>query len=314
MVKRWIVYLFVLFCSAMYFVLYHYWFSWYLLVLTMLLLPFDLLISLPGMLTQGISFRVPNVLEQGSKEVFVVMTFLGKPFPSGCIKGRLRMTVDGESLVWRFRCPGTPGSQYDAEIDTSRSGLTIVELKRFWITSLLGLFSIPRAANCRAGVLILPAPIKPQNGLLLPRAILLRPKPGGGYSEDHDLRPYRQGEPLKNIHWKLSAKHDSLIIREPLVLSPHSRLVYITQWNGAHERDLILGRLLWISDFLLERDLRYFVKLGEKGPVAEIAKTEDLTDYLCLVLSGALSRLPNPDSLPTRFTWVFRADAGGAAQ
>lgn len=32
----------------------------------------------------------------------------------------------------------------------------------------------------------------------------------------YDLRPYRVGDPLKQIHWKLTAKVDELTVREPL--------------------------------------------------------------------------------------------------
>ncbi|MBR2633811.1 MAG: DUF58 domain-containing protein, partial [Lentisphaeria bacterium] len=43
-----------------------------------------------------------------------------------------------------------------------------------------------------------------------------RPKPGGGYGENYEIRQYRPGDNLNQIHWKLSAKVGDLMLREPM--------------------------------------------------------------------------------------------------
>jgi hypothetical protein len=80
------------------------------------------------------------------------------------------------------------------------------------------------------------------------------------------------------------------------------------RWNGARERDLILGRLRWISNYLLKWELPYYVRLGDDGPVAEITRAEDLMNYIYRVLDGTPQSIPAPASLPARFAWVFRVD------
>jgi hypothetical protein len=188
--------------------------------------------------------------------------------------------------------------------------VTAFESKRVWTVSLIGLFCIPASVNCKAKVLVLPAPAKPPHTVALPRGVILRPKPGGGFSEDYDLRPYRKGDPIRSVHWKVSAKFTSLIIREPLVPPAHSRLLHAVQWGKARERDLILGRLRWVSDYLLKWELPYFVRLGDGGPIAEITRSDDLLEYLYLVLGGTADALPTPATIPVRFAWVFQIDAG----
>ena len=42
----------------------------------------------------------------------------------------------------------------------------------------------------------------------------MKPKPQG-FSEEHELRPYREGDAINLIHWKLSSKYDEPIVREP---------------------------------------------------------------------------------------------------
>jgi len=304
-----IIYASALIGSALFYVLYSRWFSWYLLMLLVLLVPFDLVFSLPGMLTRRIRITAPDVLEMGADGVLAIITILKKPFPARCIKAWMRVAGDDFASMRRIMCGAERGSRYEVAIDTLRSGLTVFEINRFWVVSLIGLFSLPVTVSCRAAVLILPTPVRPANTVALSRGVILRPKPGGVFSDNYDLRHYRAGDPIRSIHWKVSAKYDSLIIREPLVPPAHSRLIHITKWDGALERDIILGRLRWVSDYLLKWDQHYFVSLGDNGPVVEITEAGALEDYLYRVLDGMAHTLPVPASIPVRYTWVFRVDA-----
>jgi len=157
--------------------------------------------------------------------------------------------------------------------------------------------------------LIMPAPVRPAHVTSLPRGIVFYPKPGGGFSEDYDLRPYRDGDQLRNVHWKVSAKADSLMVREPLIPPPHRRLVEASYWGGARERDLILGRLRWISNYLLSWDMPYYVRIGKDGPVAEITEPRDLTSFIRRTLDGSHNVSPPVTSAPSSFEWVFKIDA-----
>ena len=309
MVKRRIIYIFSLACAASFYVLYPYWFSGYLFAVMVLVVPFDFIISLPGMISRRVALAAPGMLEQGAEGKLVITTHQSKPYPAMCIKFWLREKNDDNTTGRNVVCDAERGSVRELMIDTSRSGVTIFELKRISTVSLIGLFSIPVTINRRVSVLILPAPVRPPHVAALPRGVIFRPKPGGGFSEDYDLRPYRQGDQIRSIHWKISAKLDSLIVREPLVPPPHSRLVHAADWSGSGGRDLILGRLRWISDYLLKWEMPYYLKHGENGPIAEITHAEDLIDYIYRILDGSTQPLPTPASLPARFAWVFSVDA-----
>jgi len=306
---RRIIFAFTLAGTVLFFVLFPYWFSWYLLVLVMLLVPFDLIISLPGMLSRRIILSVAKILEQGEDGALVITAVQLSSFHAGCIKMWMKVSGDDFTTWRRFVCGAERGSRYEVAVDTSRCGVTVFETKRIWTVSLIGLFCIPTNVSCRAAVLVMPAPLKPPHTVALPRGVILRPKPGGGFSEDYDLRPYRKGDPIRSVHWKVSAKFDSLIIREPLVPPPHSRLILAPRWSGSRELRMILGQLRWVSDYLLKWNLPYYIKLGEDGPIAEIARSADLLDYLYIVLSGAAETLPAPSVMPSSFAWVFQIDA-----
>ena len=306
------------------------------MVLIVLVIPFDFLFSLPGMCTKRIKLKAPGMLDYSADGKITITTYQKRPFPSGRIKARMRIVRDDAVSFRRLFCNAEDGSLYDVSIDTLHCGLTVFEIMRIRTTSVIGLFTISFAVEQSVAVLILPAPIKPPHVVSLPRGVVLRPKPGGGFSEDSDLRPYRAGDPIRIIHWKLSAKFDSLIIREPLSPPPHSRLVHIMKWDGVRERDLILGRFRWISNYLLKWELPYFVRLGNDGLAAEITCEKEFMDFLCKMLgytghivpksrgkaakrkrSALLAQTSLKDNpadrdtaqVPARCSWVFRIDA-----
>jgi hypothetical protein len=323
----------------LFFVLYPFWFSWYLLVVFLLLLPFDLLLSLPGMFTRRLVFSTQMIIEKGAKAALIVTTVheglsimrksntrFGRRnrllsayntgrgssihFPARCIKIILRTGREDSESVRHHICSARHDSRYDIEIDTSQSGITTFSMKRMWVVSLLGLFSLPSPAKLKASVLILPPPIKPALTVALPRGVIFRPKPGGGYAEDHDLRQYRQGDPVRSIHWKVSAKFDSLIIREPLIPPPHSRLIIITRWTDHEQRDIILGRVRWISNYLLKWELPFFVKFNDNSTIVEITLVDELENFLYYELSGEIPIHKRRIADSERFSWIYRVDAG----
>jgi len=312
---RRIIYAAILAASVFFYILYPFWFAWYLFLLILLILPFDFLISLPGMLTRHISLSSPKFLECGEGGIVVLTTHQitrnGTRYPCRCVK--LWMNIIGDDFnIWRRYVVGAnEGSRFEITIDTTCTGLTTFKIKRIWAVSLIGLFCLPAQAVMHSSVLILPPPEKPPQTVTLPRGIILRPKPGGGFAEDYDLRPYRLGDPIRSVHWKVSAKFDSLIIREPLIPPAHSRLVQINLWKGARERDTILSHLRWICAYLLKWDLAHYIRLGENGPIAEVNDNNDLLEYLFSVLDGA-DNIPAPQNIPLRFAWVFRVDIASA--
>ncbi|MDR0491014.1 MAG: DUF58 domain-containing protein [Oscillospiraceae bacterium] len=307
-------YVLALALSALFYVLYPHWFAWYFLVVLLLLLPFDLLISLPGMLTRSAILSVPNIMEQNEPAALAVHVKKKSIFPSGALKARLHVKNEGQTASRRIRRIGVRGGRPDYKIDTTHCGVTSFQLKNLWVTSLIGFFSLPipartgASAGISATVLVLPTPVQPPRAILLPQVVNLRPKPGGGYAEEHDLRPYRDGDPVNSVHWKLTAKHDSLIVREPLEPFPHKRLVIASEWDTPDGRDLVLGRLRWVSEYLSEKDLPHYVKIGDRSPAIEITRPGDFATCLNYALGAPVKDLPARSALPGRFTWVFAVD------
>lgn len=131
---------------------------------------------------------------------------------------RLRLTVSdavgGEVRQQRLELAGTLG--FALRIDTRHAGVQTVQPGKGRVCDALGLFSLQLRLPDACSIAVEPEPQEPP---VLPNLSHFQyrsyhPKPGGGFSEIHDLREYRPGDSLLEIHWKLSAKTDKLIVRE----------------------------------------------------------------------------------------------------
>jgi len=272
--NRRITYLCALVASSLLYIMYPLWIAQYLWVLVLLVLPFDLLISLPGLHARRISLAVPSILQQGEEQELVIATESLRRFPSGLLKARLYTTrgyrSTGESAdkgtasYIRISCSPQDGSRFTVPVNTSTCEAQLFEVSRLWTCSIMGLFALPSSAGCRAIVVILPAPVEPPLSVQLSEMLDFSPRPGSAYAEDYELRSYRVGDPINTMHWKLSAKFDSPIVREYTGSPTYNRLICLAAWEGPAEHDLILGRLCWCSSYLLERNFPFIKKYAEE--------------------------------------------------
>lgn len=246
--RRWI-YLATLMACSIFYIAYGQWLSW-ILLLTVVGLPwFSLLLSLPAILRFRISPDGPAVLEPGGQGQ---LWLLGScPFPMPPFRGRLKLKrmITGES--WYYQEPG--------DLLTDHCGGIAITAEGVRVCDYLGLFSFPVPGRESRILLIRPRPVKmdPEKNIHCIAAQSWKPKSGGGYAENHELRLYRPGDSLNQVHWKLSAKTGDLILREPMEARQGLLLVTMNLRGTGDELDRKLGRLLWLGEKLLEQSLRF---------------------------------------------------------
>lgn len=111
-------------------------------------------------------------------------------------------------------------------------GNYLFELDRIRVYDLTGLFYMSKRVFKTASVLVLPEPVDVElrisertRNFYGDADVYDDFHPGHDSSEIFDVRPFREGDRIQRIHWKLSAKNDELLIREdsqpcacPLVL------------------------------------------------------------------------------------------------
>ncbi|MCL2204843.1 MAG: DUF58 domain-containing protein [Defluviitaleaceae bacterium] len=112
-----------------------------------------------------------------------------------------------------------PGGR-DFALDAARCGLVVLTLKQPLAVDIFGLcrWGIPHQAT--EDVLVMPAcvpvpiEISPDTAPAAESGDYSMHRPGSDPSETFAIREYIPGDPLKSIHWKLSGKTDTLLVRE----------------------------------------------------------------------------------------------------
>ena len=238
-------------CLVLY-VFYREWMAW-LLLLAVVCLPFlSLLLSLPAMFTVKTSLRCPTEVSVGQlvRPQAVCEGFLPAP-PVRC-KLRVQHSITGE--IWVVRLGKT--------LDTDHCGVLQITPARLWIYDYLGLWRFPCKKKAQQMLTVLPEPVQPEK---LPKphqytAAGWRPRTGGSFAENHDLRQYRPGDDLRNIHWKLSSKTGKLIYREPVEPVRKCMVLTMALWGTEDVLDRKLGQLLWVTEHLLEAGVTHEVR------------------------------------------------------
>lgn len=279
---RRIVYLLSLVGSMVFFIVYREWFSFLLLVLLAALPWFSLLISLPAMVISRCSLRCPESVRM-AVPARTALEVTGK-LPAPPVKARLRL----QNRLSGMDAVGRPGER----IPTDHCGYVQISYQKALICDYLGLFSRRLRSGSGAGIYVEPKPVPcklPQQPELK-TVKAWRPKPGGGFSENHDLRLYRPGDDLRGIHWKMTAKTGKLIYREPIEPVQQGCLLTLGLWGDPDTLDKKLGQLLYASQALLQKQMPHTVRCSTGEGVLEFKVTDVHSQKACL--QGILSSAP----------------------
>lgn len=245
MAGRRILYGFALVGCLIFYGAYQQWFSW-ILLLTLLIFPWlSLLLSLNAMVRLKLSPTAAIRIPTGSEEKIRLAARCRATQPP--LKSKIKVTKPNTGEVW-ILVPGDP-------LPTDHCGGLIALPHRAKVYDYLGLFSLKVRKTSIRTIFVMPqsASMEVPPDLTRYLARSWRPKPGGGYAENHEIRSYMPGDNLNQVHWKLSAKVDALMLREPM--EPEQGLMLLTMdLNGtASELDRKFGRLLWFGNWFLEQ-------------------------------------------------------------
>lgn len=252
MAMRRLLYLAVLLGCGIFYIAYGQWLAWFLLVTVAVLPWFSLMLSMPAMMHFRICPAGQEILEMwDNTELWLLgsCTYPMPPFRGTLI---LRRCFDGQTQRYRE----------DMEPLTNHCGGITVTAHRVRICDYLGLFSMPVWKKESKTILVRPQPVPVPLPEDLHRHVSMQWKPrcGGGFAENHELRQYRPGDSLNQVHWKLSAKTGELILREP-VEPVQGRVLLTMHLRGTpEETDRKFGRLLWLGNHLLEQALPFEIR------------------------------------------------------
>lgn len=287
MLKTWGIYSVVLISTIIFFLCYKMWFAWYCLM-AVLLIPF-LALGMCILASRHLSFDTKNPPSTviGEPLYFQIKTDGIASWFSFC---RIRTTITdrmaGTSKNVDFMIHDKGVSKI--AVDTSHCGCFSYRMTKLEIFDLFGFFRITKNISRENEVLIKPVPLMPD---VMPdmfgfKAKNLR-KSKQPHSEIYDIREYQTGDPVKSIHWKMTAKKDKMMVKEPLEeYGGHSRVIL----QLTDDRDLLdvhLGQVLFTSRFYLDHEIAHLIRVipPDRSEVAFNVESEaDLERAMGLIL------------------------------
>lgn len=284
MLRRRLLYGAALLAAGLFFLFFSGYFALFLLI-TLLALPLiSLALSLPGALGSTLSLSLqPERAVRGEEGRLLLSLTFRSPFPLSRFSAALLLEHSFSGLTRRQAlrlCPPAGGCALEQEMDTSRCGRWTVRCVKPRVCDLLGLFSLPVKAPPEGTLFVLPVPMEAGPAPALTgargRDLGLKPRPGGGPGEDYELRPYRPGDSMRAVHWKLSSKLDDLVVRETMEPRRAALLLTFDHFGPPEEVDGVLDRLCALSRRLLEGNLPHFIQWVH--PVTGQLEHWDITD------------------------------------
>lgn len=181
------------------------------------------------------------------------------------------------------------------------------------IYDALGLFSFRKKSEPDCFVAVLPSvyPLMPIDHPVICQHVQndmsLRGLQGDDPSELLDIREYREGDRLTKILWKLSEKHDKLMVKE-LGNSVSNDMLLLIDLNAKSSKQLngLLDTIYSVSVFLLENHISYklewYDSLHQRFAYSHITQRDDLRAALDAILfNGRLQQQP----------WVLKSVGNG---
>ena len=287
MMLRRLTYVATLIAAAALHLAYGQYVTYYILLFLLSLPILSLLLSLPAILLSSAELSGGADVQRGRPSAVKLRVSCRFFLPPDLYKVRIEhrnLFLGPRSTRINVRIDGTKKREETFTPDTDRLGTLSYRIRSARACDYLGLFAIPIRRSGTVALTVLPneeQPI-PAPELLESSSITLKPKPLG-FSEEHELRPYREGDAVNLIHWKLTEKMDAPIVREPQELLRKKVVLSMDLFTSYPEQQSVIEQLRWLSDLLIENKMPYTLQYGLR--TAHIDGEGDLNRFLKALLS-----------------------------
>lgn len=255
--------------------------------------------------------KFSGIQVESSKDSFILTLkkeqHSAKIFPSEIVfTAVIRNLLTGEERSENLSL--TDGKQAELSLGDS-CGKYVMEGSYFRSADLLGLgaFTI-RIDGFRAAAVRLPKTAKTEyegfgTGMLdLDGSVYDEYRAGFDQSEVFEIRPYRPGEKTAQIHWKLSQKTDTLMLRQGSLPVKNALLLILEAPQGKENSESAAdlseraqraaARLFSLSESLAEKGVQhhigYLASDAKNLTITEISGRESLTEHAGAILSSPL--------------------------
>lgn len=303
-----LVYLLALVGAVLFYIFFNGYLSFFVLVFALILPLLSLLLSLPGMCCVRAQVELPLSATPRKKPFPVCLLVENRAyFPMARVRLRLRYTntFSGEETAETVFLPALHGKQcVERDGSSLHCGRLSVYLEEIRCYDFLGLFTCRHRTPEPGGLFILPdttpleLPLEPSTAADPESDTYSAVKPGDDPSEIFDVRPYREGDRLRSVHWKLSSRTGELMVKEFGLPVCSAALVMIDLFGDIGTLDIILDKLTALCSFLLENGLEHEVEWYDADAVQLQQVRISCADEFYTLLNSLLAHPAPAEGLP----------------
>lgn len=261
MLKTWFLYSISLIAAFIFFLFYKMWLSWYILIALLAIPVFALIVTIAASLTVKFSVVNPAVTVKG-KPAFIKLSIEGIASAFSFYKVKMITTDHMAGTQEKKVIVICDNGVTKIPLETDHCGAYSYKLSKLKVYDLLGFFHFDQNINKDIELLVKPSPEMPgyMPDMYGFKAKNLR-KSSKPNSEIYDIRDYQLGDPVKTIHWKMSAKKDKYLVKEPLEEYGGYSRVILKMTDDRDELDLHLGQILFTSKFFIDHEVAHIIRV-----------------------------------------------------
>lgn len=239
--------------------------------------------------TRGDLIRIPIIVKNSGK------------LPITWMEAKIRyMDSDGnnyKSLKISGMVEANGEVQLEGYLKTSNCGITTIFLEYVCVSDYFGVFTGKCAIDSRKKEIY----VLPWTNVPMAETLAEAGDFAGKYGEDvyetYDVREFRDGDDIRQIHWKLTAKMDILLLREYLKTSESGVMIRLDmeereekQVISRDEMDSFLDKASSLSWEILKWGVSHFVvwNRGEDEITIFVAQEEHFIEYQMILVSTAV--------------------------
>ena len=237
------------------------WLSWYILIALLAIPVFALIVTIAASLTVKFSVVNPAVTVKG-KPAFIKLSIEGIASAFSFYKVKMITTDHMAGTQEKKVIVICDNGVTKIPLETDHCGAYSYKLSKLKVYDLLGFFHFDQNINKDIELLVKPSPEMPgyMPDMYGFKAKKLR-KSSKPNSEIYDIRDYQLGDPVKTIHWKMSAKKDKYLVKEPLEEYGGYSRVILKMTDDRDELDLHLGQILFTSKFFIDHEVAHIIRV-----------------------------------------------------
>ncbi len=274
--------------------------SWlsFVLLLTLLVLPWlSLLLTVPALCSFSLTPTGPDTLRVGEHGTFLLLGGCQMPMPPFQGKIQLKSLRTGKTFFY----------QEDRGFTPEYCGGYTLSIRKARVWDYLGLIALPVPRSGSVQLLVRPSEIPMEDVPAMPAENCVNWQPSrSAFGESYELRPYRPGDSLNRVHWKLSAKTGTLTVREAQSPVRETAGISLSLYGPDAAVNEVLGQLLWLGGRLLARNMELEIRAAAQGGTV-VLHAEDpagllraIDTLLCLAAPEGPA-LPEPGQAEKRF-------------